>query len=188
MSKRKSNYHAARHLVEACTRRLESLGRTQHGPAAAASRAELHEELARTRRAAISNPSDASVFHARRAAMAAVMAAEADSTGSGQETTHLSLLEDELRWIEDQIRRVPWNEVLWHHRRWLLLKGVRGLARDVVSEASLRHATVVQRAAAERWSTRDVEWQERWGAGVRVSEGIGMPVVQQPARGSSLRL
>ena len=31
-----------------------------------------------------------------------------------------ALLDDELHWALTQIRRAPWHEVLWQHRRWLL--------------------------------------------------------------------
>ena len=31
-----------------------------------------------------------------------------------------SVLADERGWVEDQLRRAPWHEVLWQHKRWLM--------------------------------------------------------------------
>ena len=164
MERRKANYHAARHVVEACTARLgliaklsvprDERGVTRDAGMGDAVEAALRDELARTRAAAARNLSDASVFHARRAALSASVGTLDVATPAATNDMHA----EELRWVDAQIRRAPWHEVLWHHRRWLLSRGGawtpgdtdRGGALFDLEDAALRYATDAQRAAALR--------------------------------------
>jgi len=98
----------------------------------------LQAELEYSRSEAARNPSDASILHARRAALAAAATAAAasggeaeggeaeDGGGGGGEDGSLARREfgreigREVGWAVEQIRRAPWQEVLWQHHRILL--------------------------------------------------------------------
>ena len=142
MAKRKSNYHAARHFAQACIGRLRSIrspaGAEHLGAAGAAGAsvsasalARLREQLASTRTAAVRNPSDASIFHARRAVLMAVISQSgaAMKDAIADQPDRSSVLADERGWVEDQLRRAPWHEVLWQHKRWLMHLRVRACLR-----------------------------------------------------------
>ena len=144
-TKRKSNYHAARQCATAIyclaaevvamalpptstadvaqtdTLATNSAGAASTDAACAAATdafgAAFRRELERTRAAAARAPSDASVLYTRRAALEAAMAA---LPRLGLAQLSAALLDDELHWALTQIRRAPWHEVLWQHRRWLL--------------------------------------------------------------------
>ena len=144
-TKRKSNYHAARQCATAIyclaaevvamalpptstadvaqtdTLATDSAGAASTDAACAAATdafgAAFRRELERTRAAAARAPSDASVLYTRRAALEAAMAA---LPRLGLAQLAAALLDDELHWALVQIRRAPWHEVLWQHRRWLL--------------------------------------------------------------------
>ena len=144
-TKRKSNYHAARQcataihclaaavvamavpptptadVAQADTLATHSAGAATADAAFAAATdafgAAFRHELERTRVAAARAPSDASVLYTRRAALEAAMAA---LPRLGLAQLSAALLDDELHWALTQIRRAPWHEVLWQHRRWLL--------------------------------------------------------------------
>ena len=71
------------------------------------------------------------------------------------------LLANELTWVADQLRRAPWHEVLWLHRRWVLgrMHGRGASDAESADEAAfapggsllasaIRHANGDQRAAA----------------------------------------
>ena len=149
MAKRKSNYHAARHLAEACTRRIGE------APSSLSSAATLRSELQRSRAAAARAPSDPSVFHVRRAALDA-----AQRLVRGPKT-RLGLLLDEVSWVEAQILRAPWQEVLRTHRRWLMCRLQWDMApstADPTSGLADRDMTPAQRAAAERGALLDAAW------------------------------
>ena len=142
---RKSTYHAARQCATAIyclaaevvamalpptstadvaqtdTLATDSAGAASTDAACAAATdafgAAFRRELERTRAAAARAPSDASVLYTRRAALEAAMAA---LPRLGLAQLSAALLDDELHWALTQIRRAPWHEVLWQHRRWLL--------------------------------------------------------------------
>jgi predicted protein tyrosine phosphatase len=124
MQKRKANYHAARHMVEGCIHRLvSSLGArpgVEAGKRDAAACEALQAELRRTRAAAACAPSDPSIFHVRRGALAAALRAPRMFDGPASD-----LLREELRWTTDHIRRAPWHEVPWHHLRWVTYEARR---------------------------------------------------------------
>lgn len=143
MERRKANYHAARHLVQTSIKLVEEALRSDGDdpPCALAAMAVLESELARTRSAVARAPSDPSVFHVRRAILE-VAHTHAPTKG---------LLDAEAQWIEEQILRAPWQEVLWVHRRWLLPyvpQGVEGT--DQLSSTSSRLAAAVDEAVEDQ--------------------------------------
>lgn len=163
MARRKANYHAARHLVEACIRRLAACIGSSNLPAAsrtAASEA-LASEINRTRAAAVSAPSDPSVWHVRRtvvdAAVDAAHAAREAEQAVGAQAA--ALIRDELVWVIEVIGRTPWLEVPWVHHRWLCahVHAPRdGTHSTVDVDAALERLggqiTEVQSLAARRWA------------------------------------
>ena len=168
MAKRRANYHAARHVNEAVLQRLseatQRLVKAEPTLAAAAGDA-LRAQLQRTRSAAVRAPSDPSVLHARRAALEAAAAAQPSSAASD--------LEDERRWLADQLARSPWYEVLWLHKRWILSRAEGEDGTTLKEEEEKRRVTAAgatdeQRAAAERWAVRDAEWRARVRRAVEV--------------------
>ena len=61
---------------------------------------------------------EARVLLARRVVILAARRSEA--VGKGVCTEQHPLLIDELRWADDQLQRMPWQEALWNHLRALL--------------------------------------------------------------------
>ncbi|KAL1502941.1 hypothetical protein AB1Y20_011012 [Prymnesium parvum] len=114
--RRAANFHAARHLSFAVARAPPPL---------------LERAAAATRAAAAACPSDASVLHCRRAFLRAAARA--------------SLLDEELEWCVGQMRRTPWHECLWQHRRILLCWKAAAAGGEAGGEGCVRP---VEEAAA----------------------------------------
>jgi hypothetical protein len=68
------------------------------------------------------------------------------SLSGGGEGAGSSLLAEELLWVDGQIRRAPWHEVLWQHRRWLLCMNAGAGGSAAVSTLGIAGAEC-QRAA-----------------------------------------
>ena len=217
--RRKSNYHAARHLAEQCTAAAHTIAGHAAPVEVVAAMRDLRALLDRTRQAATRSPSDASVLHCRRAALHAALrsavhgacdsrqgtatipelpavAAALDDMTSPEEVAPLddvvaplddvSLLVEERIWVEAQLTRSPWHEVLWHHRRWLLcLPGCMAAPLDSAERGpafrpaestpadflppgseelafATRHASTTQREASARNSLLHAEWCAQW--------------------------